>query len=142
MAKLLSQVAEPQVSPELTEPRYIYNGQPAIESPDFIQRGNRPLKTRKRSPFNIIAVVALVSLLIVFYVWNKITVNRLTAEVEGLSIYKARLEKAKSELEMELTKKTAWENIETPAKKLGLIAPKDQPQWFEVKAGKPEKAQQ
>src|SRR5260221_10669776 len=108
---------EPPVgTSELTERRYVYNGE-SLPSPassqmnNFAPRGNRPIKHRKRSPFNIIAMLAAVSMLIVFYVWNKIAVNRFAVEVNDLQTQFQKIESANDVLRADINKKSNLERI-------------------------------
>ncbi len=120
-------------SPELTERRYVYNGQAGGERHNLAARGNRPVKRRKQSPFNIIALVVTVSLLIVFYVWNKITVNQLVWEVNDLQTQHQKILAANEILRAEINKKSTLERIvKVATEQLSMIAPKEQPHLFEV----------
>jgi cell division protein FtsL len=120
-------------SPELTERRYVYNGQPGAEHHDLASRGNRPVKRRKQSPFNMIAVVVTVSFLIVFYVWNKITVNQLVWEVSDLQGQYQKIQASNEILRAEINKKSTYERIAKAAmEQMSMIAPKEQPHLFEV----------
>lgn len=120
-------------SPELTERRYVYNGHPGSQQPDLASRGNRPVKRRKQSPFNMIAIVVTVSLLIVFYVWNKITVNQLVWEVNDLQNQHAKILAANEILRAEINKKSTLERIvKVATEQMSMIAPKEQPHLFEV----------
>jgi cell division protein FtsL len=120
-------------SPELTERRYVYNGQAGAPHPENAVRGNRPVKRRKQSPFNIIAVVVTVSLLIVFYVWNKITVNQLVWEVNDLQTQHQKILAANEILRAEINKKSTLERIvKVATEQMSMIAPKEQPHLFEV----------
>src|SRR5947207_10863834 len=71
---------------ELTERRYVYNGEPHAPLAEETVRWNRPVKRRKRSPFKMISVLILISALIVVYVWNKLEVNRLAVEINDLQV--------------------------------------------------------
>jgi len=130
--------AEIEVQPrttELSERRYIYNGESAKQKQEFNQRGNRPVKYRRRSPFNIIASIFLLSMLIVFYVWNKITVNRLVVELNDLRTQLKNVENANTFIEAEINRKKSLERIQKIAtEKLGMTYPKEQPIWFDVDA--------
>ena len=134
MAKESSTVIEAQKSgPAFTERRYVYNGDTASHEADFAVRGNKRVKARKRSPFNIIAVLFTISLLIVFYVWNKIAVNRLVVEVNDLQSQYQKILNANEFLRAEINKKSGLERIATIATgQLHLVYPKEQPIWFDV----------
>ena len=66
------------------ERRLVYSGQPGGAQNEYLTRGNKPLKRRQKSPFKIVTLIAAISVLIVFYVWNKISVNRLLGEIDQL----------------------------------------------------------
>ncbi|MBI1803269.1 MAG: hypothetical protein HY033_04275 [Ignavibacteriae bacterium] len=122
-------------SSELTERRYIYNGElptAPTEPHDIAPRGNRAVKRRKRSPFNIITALVVVSLLIVFYVWNKITVNQLLIEVNDLQNQYQKILSTNDVLRADINRKSSLERIGNLATQLGLTNPKEQPVWFDV----------
>jgi len=132
MTKLEEATVEPQTSSELTERRHIYSGDPTYRPSDFAPRANRPVKRRKRSPFMLIAAIFGVSILIVFYIWNKITVNRLVVEINELQAQYQKIENTNEVLRAEINRKSSLERIEKIAVDLGLTYPKEQPSWLEV----------
>jgi cell division protein FtsB len=133
MAKHPSFVTEPMLNPEVTERRHIYNGETINKKTEKTPKGNRPVRSRKRSPFNIIGSLFLLSVLIVFYIWNKICVNRLVIEVNDLHNQYDKILNANEFLNAEINKKSSLERIgKISTEQLGLIAPKEQPVWFEV----------
>ena len=133
MVRTPSAVAEPAPSPVLTEKRYVYNPGPADPSLEFVPRSNRPLRIQRRSPFRIIVTLLAISLLIVFYVWNKINVSRLVVQADDLQNKLTKLEEANRILRAEINKKSNLDRIEKLATlKLGLTVPKEPPVWFEV----------
>jgi cell division protein FtsL len=123
---------------DLTERRYVYNGTPDPNrartlSGENVVRGNRPVKRRRRSSFNIIAAVVSVSLLIVFYVWNKITVNQLADDISKLESDYQRILSTTEVLKMDINRKSNLERIGRIATtQLGLTYPTQQPVWFEL----------
>ena len=124
---------EPAVQTALTERRYVYNGGTSSQATDNVQRGNRPVKRRKRSPFNIVVILFAVSILIVFYVWNKITVNRLVIEANEQQQQYQKILYTNELLRAEINKKSSLERISKIATgQLGLTYPKEQPIWFNV----------
>ena len=76
-------ISEPVHLPEPIDRRYVYNGSTTETD---VRRGNRPVQTRKRSPLTIVALLFVISIGIVLYVWNKISVNRLVVEVSDLQV--------------------------------------------------------
>jgi len=132
MTKLEQTTVESQTSNELTERRHIYNGDPMYRPSDFAPRANRPVKHRKRSPFMFITAIFGVSILIVFYIWNKIAVNRLVVEVNDLQAQYQKIVNASEILRAEINRKSSLERIGKIAGELGLTYPKEQPTWFEV----------
>ena len=125
------QSMEPTIHTELTERRYVYNGGSVPPVSDNVQRGNRPVKRRKRSPFNIVIVLFAVSILIVFYVWNKITVNRLVIEVNEQQLQYQKILYTNELMRADINKKSNLERISKIATgQLGLTYPKEQPIWF------------
>ena len=133
MARIAPTVEAPPESAELTERRYVYNGDSTTRSSDFAPRGNRPVKRRRRSPSVFIGLLFLVSILIVMYVWNKITVNRLVVEVSDLQIQYEKILNANEFLRAEINKKSSLERISKIAGgQLGLVIPSEQPIWLNV----------
>ncbi len=132
---------ETTVSPELQGQRYIYNGGTIPNNTDYAPRGNRRLKTRTRSPFKIISLLIFTSLVIVFYIWNKISVNRLVIEVNDLKNQCDKVNNTNEFLRAEINRKTSLERIEQiiATKQLGLIYPKEQPVWFELDMNRAER---
>ncbi len=141
---LMEPEAKTRVAPEVAERRYIYNGdteQPS-DRDEFSPVGNRPMKRKRRSILARILLLVAISFLIVFYVWNKITVNRLLVEVNDLQNQYQKIQADNDLLRAEINRKASLERIVTMAGKLGLIYPKQQPVWFEVSADDLERFQQ
>lgn len=133
MAKPTLTSAEMQPPVELMERRYIYNGEFQHTGLDGTPLRNRPLKRRKRSPFNIIFMLFMVSVIIVFYVWNKINVNRLAVEVSDLQTQYQKIMNGNEVLMAEINKKSSLERIEKiSVSQLNLTYAKEQPVWFDV----------
>ncbi len=128
-----SPAIEQQVAPERAERRYVYNGEASPVNFEGMPRGNRPVRTRRRSPFIIVVFLFAVSIVIVFYIWNKITVNRLAVEVSDLRAQYEKIANGNAVLRDEITRKSKLERISAYAKEsLGLTYRKDQPISFEV----------
>jgi cell division protein FtsL len=124
------------------ERRFVYNGDPGGGSAEFLTRGNKPLKRRRKSPFKIVTLIAAISFLIVFYVWNKITVNRLAAEVDALENRLGKLSSINKDLGGTIDKKSSLDRITDLAKKrLGMIESPEQPTYFEVENYEPRPAE-
>ena len=132
-AKTSDAVVEQAAPRPQAERRYVYNGEPPAERTyDVAPRSNRPVKRRKSSPFNIIAILVAVSMLIVVYVWNKISVDRLAVEVNELQAQYQKTVNANDLLQAEINKKSTLERIGSLAAQIGLTYPKEQPAWFEL----------
>jgi cell division protein FtsL len=132
-ASTTEQATGQAVSHHQAERRYVYNGEASGgRANDILPRSNRPVKHRKRSPFNIIAALVAVSLLIVFYVWNKITVDRIAVEVNTTQAQYQKIMSANDLLRAEINKKSNLERIGKVAAQLGLTYPKEQPASFPV----------
>ena len=113
--------------------RFVYSGEAGGGSSEFLTRGNKPLKRRRKSPFKIVSLIAVVSILIVFYVWNKITVNRLSDEVDALEVKQKDIESIIMDYNAEIGRKSSRDRVEELAqKKVGMIHNPDQPMFFEV----------
>ena len=115
-----------RASQDAAERRYIYNGeatQPKAIN-DFSHNGNRPVRKSRRSPLGKILLLLGVSFLIVFYVWNKITVNRLLVEVNDLENQYQKLQTSNDLLRAEINRKASLERVAAMAGKIGLVYPK------------------
>jgi len=125
---------KPTAAREESERRYIYNGekaQPEVVN-DFSRKENRPVRKGPRSLLGRIFLLTTISALIVFYVWNKITVNRLLVEINDLQNQYQKLQTSNDLLRADINRKASLERIATLATKIGLTYPKQQPVWFEV----------
>ena len=115
--------------------RFIYNGDAARipeRRNDFAPRGNRAMVKKRRSPLLRIGFLLLISLVVVFYVWNKLTVNKLLVDVDSLNTRYQRLQMGNDLLRAEINKKANIDRIGTAAAKIGLVYPKQQPVWFDA----------
>ena len=127
------EIFETAPAPEAPERRYVYNGDSITQSLDGMPRGNRPVRKRKRSPFSIVVVLMTISVLIVFYVWNKLEVNRLAVEVNDLQMQYQKVLYTNETIRAEINKKSGLERIGTIATtQLGMTYPKEQPIWFNL----------
>lgn len=118
--------------------RFVYSGEPGGGQSEYLTRGNKPLKRRRKSPFKIVSLVTVISLLIIFYVWNKITVNRLAGEVDALSLKLGKIESINKDHRAEIGKKSNLDTITKIAKdKLGMVEAPDQKIYFEVENYEP-----
>ncbi len=118
--------------------RFVYSGEPGGGQSEFLTRGNKPLKRRRKSPFKIVSLVTVISLLIIFYVWTKITVNRLADEVDALGAKLGKIENVNKEYRAEIGKKSNLDAITKIAKdKLGMVEAPDQKIYFEVENYEP-----
>lgn len=120
------------------ERRFVYGGEDGAGQNQFLTRGNRPLKRRRKSPFKIVSLIAAISLLIVFYVWNKIVVNRLADEVGDLNAKVATLRAINDDLRADIGRKSVRDIIERHATtRLKMIHNPDQPVHFGVEGYEP-----
>jgi cell division protein FtsL len=118
--------------------RFVYSGQAGGGQSEFMTRGNKPLKRRRKSPFKIVSLLAAVSAVIVFYVWNKIMVNRLDTEVVQLRDKKTVLENNIERYRAEIGRKSDLGRIEEIAKdKLRMVPNPDRQQIIEVEKYQP-----
>ena len=124
-------ILEQPVPSELTERRYVYNGEPQAPVDKEVVRWNRPVKRRKRSPFKMVSVLFLISALIVFYVWNKLEVNRLAVEINDLQVQYQKILYANESLRADINKKSSLDRIgKLAADQLRMSYPNEQPIWF------------
>ena len=115
------------------ENRYVYNGPPpphssAGDGPVLPRQNRKPLR-RRISTFNTIIILFGGGILIVLYVHNIITINRLAAEVGQLQARYEAIQNTNASLRAEVNRKSAWERIgKTATEQLGLTFPTEQPQ--------------
>jgi cell division protein FtsL len=127
-----------QGPPGQKERRFVYSGQAGGGQSEFMTRGNKPLKRRRKSPFKIVSLLAVVSAVIVFYVWNKIMVNRLDNEVVQLRDKQTVLEGNIKRFRAEIGRKSDLGRIEEIAKdKLRMVPNPDRQQIIEVENYRP-----
>ncbi|MFI5251548.1 MAG: cell division protein FtsL [Bacteroidota bacterium] len=133
MARISSTPVAYPVPPELDDHRMVYNGDetpPPVNEP---LRRNRPVRRKQRSPFRPMFVLMMISIFIVFYIWNKIAVNRLATEVNDLENQYRKLVNSNGLLQAEITQKSNRNRIEKIAgEQLKMIYPKEQSLWFEI----------
>ncbi len=113
------------------ENRYVYNGPPPPhtggEGPVLPRQNRKPLR-RRVSTFNTIMILFGGGILIVLYVHNIITINRLAAEVGQLQARYEAIQNTNASLRAEVNRKSAWERIgKTATEQLGLTFPTEQP---------------
>jgi cell division protein FtsL len=124
-------IDEQQTATETAEHRYVYNGEAQRPGVERLQRGNRPVRKRKRSPFNIVVILFAVSIVIVLYIWNKITVNRLVVEVADENAQYESILHANDNLRAEVSKRSTLERVgKIATTQLGMTSPSVQPVWF------------
>lgn len=130
------QIEHHEVETDVKERRYVYSGDAAAktEPPEF--RSNRRMKRKKRSPLKWIIAVAMISAIVVFYIWNKISVDKLTKEIADLEQQQQQISNVNEILRAEINQKSRLERIgKIAAEQLGMMYPKEQPIWFEVPQG-------
>ena len=131
--KFESQGFEPVITPGIKEKRFVYDGDKIDRKVEYSPKVNRPVRLKKRSPFNTIISLFMISVIIIFYIWNKICVNRLAVEVNDLRNQYEKILNANEFLNAEINKKSSLERIgKIAAEQIGLVAPKEQPVWFQV----------
>jgi len=124
---------ETDVPVELTERRLVYNGDSRRSVGDANVQRNRPVRRHRRSPFNLIFILFVVSVVIVLYVWNKICVNRLAVEVSDLQNQYQKVINVNEIIKADINKKSSLERIEKlSVSQLKLTYPKEQPIWFDA----------
>lgn len=118
----------------------IYNGNPIQPKPLNAERPNRAVKKHGKISFSIVWLIIVASLIIVGYIWNKISVNKLVVEVNDMQNHYNRIDNENISILAEINKKSSLERIEKKIStdKLGLISPREQPVWFEFNSSKQE----
>ncbi len=125
---------EPSINQgEATDRRMVYGGEYANLKKETTSRTNRQVKRRNRSPLSLFVIIMAASILVVFYIWNKITVNRLANEINDLQNQQQKILSANEILRSEINQKSKLERIgKIATEKLDMVYPKDQPVWFEL----------
>ena len=137
MSRITASPVTIPVPPELDEHRMVYNGDDKLPPVAEPMRANRPVRRKQRSPFGPMFVLLVLSMLIVFYIWNKITIDRLARETNELQNQYLRLVNGNESLKAEITQKSRLERIEKIAiEQLKMTYPKEQPVWFELDPAK------
>jgi len=128
--KQINSKIQPQA--EQHERRHVYNGDSLNQSANQ-PKGNRPVRSRKKSPFILIVGLFFVSLMVVLYIWNKICVNKLVIEVSELHNQHEKILNINEFVRAEINRKSSLERIgKIASEQLGLVSPKEQPVWFEI----------
>lgn len=113
--------------------RFIYNGDPQAVTPGYAIRPNRRVVRRRRSTFNIIVTLFGLAVGIILYISNILAVNRLVMQIHDLEKASDKIRNTNEALRADINRKSAWNRIgKTATDDLGLVYPKDPPQWFEV----------
>jgi len=133
MARIIATPYTATVPSELEDHRMVYNGDDSLPPVNEPVRTNRPVRRKQRSPFVPMAVLLILSTMIVFYIWNKISIDRLSGEVNDLHNQYLKLANSNESLHAEITQKSRLERIEKIAiEQLKMTYPKEQPVWFEL----------
>ncbi len=117
------------------ERRYIYGGTRretagGVPPPT---RSNRRVTRRRFSTFNTILILFGMSLVIVLYVNNILTIDQLASDIGKLQARYAAIQNTNASLRAEINRKSSWERIgRTATEQLGLVFPKEQPQAFDI----------
>ncbi len=114
---------------------YAGNLKPNAQQKEYVvPQGNKKVVApkKRRSTFNIVAVLFLFAIAIVLYIGNILKVNHLVVEVSQLQTQYEKIRNVNSLLQAELNRKSAWGRIGDAAKQLGLTYAKDPPQTFVV----------
>lgn len=130
---LLFQNVQTESSPKIREQRILVRNAPLQIQNDLQLHQNRPVKKSSLFTFQILILLLFVSVVVVFFIWNKIAVNRLAQEINLLENQHKNILSINEVLRAEINQKSRLERIEkTAIQHLGLTYPKEQPIWFEV----------
>jgi cell division protein FtsL len=133
MGKIITTQVTYPVPPELDEHRRVSNGDEGLPPANEPMRPNRPVRRKQRSPFGPMFVLMIISTLVVFYIWNKIAVNRLAKEVNDLQNQYQKIVNVNESLKVDSTQQASRSRIEKIAMgQLKMIVPKEPAVWFEV----------
>ncbi|HTX98496.1 MAG TPA: septum formation initiator family protein [Bacteroidota bacterium] len=117
------------------ERRYIYGGdrQNATPAGPTPARLNKRITRRRFSTFNTIVLLFSLSLVIVLYVNNILTIDQLASDIGKLQARYAAIQNTNAALRAEINRKSSWERIgRTATEQLGLVFPKEQPLGFSI----------
>ncbi len=117
------------------ERRYIYGGEKRSVPTGGTapMRQNRRVTRRRFSTFNTIVILFGMSLVIVLYVNNILTIDQLASDIGKLETRYAAIQNLNAGLRAEINRKSSWERIgRTATERLGLVFPKEQPQGFDI----------
>jgi cell division protein FtsL len=130
---MAKQIEYQDTDTEVKERRYVYNGD-TVAKPDASEiRGNRRVRTKKRSPIKWLFGVAMISTIVVFYIWNKISADKLSKEISDLEKQHHQISNVNEILRAEINQKSRLERIgKIATEQLGMLYPKQQPIWFQV----------
>lgn len=132
-------IVPPQANSVQKERRHVYGGgDPQATTPGYAVRpaNRKVIPKKRRSTFNMIAVLFLSAVAIVAYINNILAVNQLAVEVHRLQTQYEKITNTNSVLKSEINKKSAWERIGSSAIDRGLKYAKEQPTSFDVDGDK------
>jgi len=133
MARDIVEKIETRPESEMTDRRFVYDGEYIRQAAETGMHSNRPMRRRKRSPASLILGVMAISFCTVLYIGNKIAVIRLAEEVNNLQMQHQKILSANEILRAEISQKSKLERIGKFAKEqLGLTYPKEQPVWLDI----------
>ena len=125
--------------PVQKERRHVYGGSdPQATTPGYAVRpaNKKIIPAKRRSTFNMIAVLFLSAIAIVAYISNILAVNQLAVEVHRLQTQHEKIINTNGVLKSEINKKSAWERIGNSAIEQGLKYPQERPNSFDVDENK------
>ncbi len=124
------------VQPRQKERRHVYGGSdPQATTPGYAVRpaNKKVIPAKRRSTFNMIAVLFLSAIAIVAYISNILSVNQLAVEVHHLQTQHEKISNTNSVLKSEINKKSGWERISNSAiDRVGLKYAKERPTALDV----------
>ena len=127
-------MAKSSKATELSQRRDVYSGN--IRSEETTRAPQKSVRAgasrKRRSTFNIVALLFLIAIAIVLYIGNTLKVNQLVVEVSQLQAQYERIQNANSILMAEINRKSAWERIGEVAKQQGLTHAKERPKLLDI----------
>jgi cell division protein FtsL len=115
--------------------RYIFSHEietdPQAEHPGYAVR--RKKRKRSVSTFNVVVILVAVAMISLLYTWNVVSVIRLSRDVTELTARYNTIISSNEVIRAEINRKTSFDRISQLAiDDVGLMNPKDAPNWFEI----------
>ncbi len=130
MASSISFPSSQSLPKDSSPRRLIFNGNTPMQPKSNVKR---QAKTHRISPLFVIISLLTIVFMVVFFIWNKMSVNTLAGNLDKMQLEYQNIVGKNELLRSEVSQKSRPERIEKIAQEeLGLIFRKEQPVLFQL----------